>query len=411
MRPSRVGIALVLISAGLLRLWAIRSGIPDGVQPGEAEFVERATGMMKSGDFNPHLFDQPALYLYLQVLIASVRFLAGAVNGTWQSLDQVSAADFYVVGRLATAILGTTTAFIVYLIGLRWGARHALLGAGLLAVMSTHVRASHFVGIDVPTTFFTTTTLLLSLRAHEKPTPLAFMWAGVAAGLAAATGYAGAIAVLLPLVAAWMTLEAQPSRGRCAAAAVAAGLVAFLVGAPFTVLDLPGFLNGVAAAANRITTGPGGAAAMAGVFDYARAALGWPALLLGLAGVGLGLVRAVKGPGRVRWTLLVAFPAVYAYLMAARAAAAPDLLLPILPFLCVLAAIAVVSGVSLLRRFEIPRAPRTALIAGLTVAALLPPAVDAIRFDRMMSRAAEAPPHTVGLAPARPPSQTVPSGP
>ena len=47
-----------------------------------------------------------------------------------------------------------------------------------------------------------------------------------------------------------------------------------------------------------------------------------------------------------------------------------------------MAAIAVVSGVSLLRRFDFPRNVRTALIATGTIAALLPPLVNAIRFDR-----------------------------
>jgi hypothetical protein len=52
-----------------------------------------------------------------------------------------------------------------------------------------------------------------------------------------------------------------------------------------------------------------------------------------------------------------------------------------LPELCILAAAAVVSGVSLLRRYDIPRAPRTALIAGLTIAALLPPALQAVEWN------------------------------
>jgi hypothetical protein len=46
--------------------------------------------------------------------------------------------------------------------------------------------------------------------------------------------------------------------------------------------------------------------------------------------------------------------------------------------------------VSLLRRYEIPRAPRTALIAALTIAAVLPPALTAIAFDRMISRTSTA---------------------
>jgi hypothetical protein len=53
---------------------------------------------------------------------------------------------------------------------------------------------------------------------------------------------------------------------------------------------------------------------------------------------------------------------------------------------CVLAAVGTVSGVSLLRRFDIPRAPRTAVIAALTAAALMPPAWHSISFIRSISR-------------------------
>jgi hypothetical protein len=57
-----------------------------------------------------------------------------------------------------------------------------------------------------------------------------------------------------------------------------------------------------------------------------------------------------------------------------------------MPVLCLLVATAVISGVSLLRRYEIPRAPRTALIAALTVAALLPPALQSISYARSIGR-------------------------
>ncbi len=57
---------------------------------------------------------------------------------------------------------------LVYRIGMRWGARHAALAAGLMAVMPLHVRESHYVLTDVPVTFFVTLTLLLTLAAHER---------------------------------------------------------------------------------------------------------------------------------------------------------------------------------------------------------------------------------------------------
>jgi hypothetical protein len=61
-------------------------------------------------------------------------------------------------------------------------------------------------------------------------------------------------------------------------------------------------------------------------------------------------------------------------------------LLPLVPFACLLAATAVVSGVSLLRRFSIPRGVRSALIVALTVATLLPAAITSIRFDRTIAK-------------------------
>jgi hypothetical protein len=113
-----------------------------------------------------------------------------------------------------------------------------------------------------------------------------------------------------------------------------------------------------------------------------RRALGWPALLLLVAGFAMGVVRAIRGPGRVRWALIVVFPVLLYVLISRRGAPATAALLPAIPFACVLAGNAVISGVSLLRRFSIPRAPRTALIIGLTVAALLPPSLGAVAFTR-----------------------------
>jgi 4-amino-4-deoxy-L-arabinose transferase-like glycosyltransferase len=93
----------------------------------------------------------------------------------------VTADDFYLWGRFVTAVLGTATVYLVYLIGMRWGARHALLAAGLMAVIPNHVRESHYVLTNVPMAFFTTLSFLLTLRALEKQTLGAFGWAGATA--------------------------------------------------------------------------------------------------------------------------------------------------------------------------------------------------------------------------------------
>jgi 4-amino-4-deoxy-L-arabinose transferase-like glycosyltransferase len=387
LQTSRIALAAVLLSAVVLRVWAIGRGIPYAVQVDEPEIVERAFNMMRSGSLHPHFFDYPGLTLYLQLVVSIARFIAGAIGGEWYSLGQAPASSFYLWGRVVIALIGAATVLIVYHIGMRWGARHALLAAGLMAVLPLHVRYSHFVLTDTPLTFFVALTFLLSLIAHERATLGSFAAAGVAAGLAAATKYNGGIALVMPVIACWMTYPLATGRVKTIFAIIAASAVAFFVCAPYTVLDLPAFLDSFARLAHQYRAAVIGESLWTLYFKYlVRHAFGWPAMLLAFGGLGLGVVRLVRGPGRVRWMLAVVFPLIYYLMLTTQKIVFARYLLPLTPAVCLLAATGVVSGVSLLRRYEIPRAPRTALIAGLTIAALLPPTLMSVGSDREMAR-------------------------
>ncbi len=386
MRQSAITLAIILALAAMLRFVGIGSGIPFNIGVDEPEIMERAVAMMRTGDFNPHFFDYPSLYFYVQLVVACVRFLAGATAGHWTSLDQVTTADFYLWGRAVTALIGTLTVLLTYFVGMRWGTRYAALAAGLMAVMPLHVRESHYVLTDVPVTFFVTLTLLLTLRAAERERAVDFAWAGAAAGLAAATKYPGALSLLLPLIAVWMTLGARPSRALASLAVVGSAAVAFLIAAPYTLLDLPAFLNGYAHLAGYYSPKPLPEPAATTYFKHLVNSMAWPAFILVLTGLGLGLVRAARGPGRVRWTVTIVFPLIYFYFLSGQTLVYGRYLLPLLPFACLLAAAGCVSGVSLLRRFDIPRAARTVIIAGVTIAAVLPPAWKSLDFMRALTR-------------------------
>ena len=399
LKPATFWLTVVLAVAAALRLWAPHHGLPHGVGSDEAAVAAAVVGIMRTGDFNPHFFDYPGLVFWLHLPVACARFLLGAVGGEWTSLNAFTVDAFLPWSRIVTALIGTATVFVVHQIGLRWGARHALLAAGLLAVMPPHVAESHHALPDVPLTLFTTLCFLLSLDAHDRGTPRAFATAGAAAGLAMATNYSAIITLSLPLLAAWMTFPGRPSRMAYALSTLGAAAAAYLVAAPFTLLDLPGFLNGFAAfAAAFRERGDIGARAWLMYLVSLNRALGWPAFILMFTGLAMGVVRAAKGPGRVRWTLLVGFP-VLVYVLASRRGVAEDrALLPAIPFACVLAGLAVISGVSLLRRFNIPRAPRTALIVALTVAALLPPLIGSISYVRGLTSLTPEARSRVGLA-------------
>jgi 4-amino-4-deoxy-L-arabinose transferase-like glycosyltransferase len=381
LRPSHVGLALALLAAALLRVWSLGHGLPYEVGVDEPAIMIRAVRMLQTGDFNPHFFDYPSFYIYVQMIVAVCHFLIGAVRGQWPSLGSVTAGDFYLWGRAVTALVGTATVFLLHLAGLRWGARTALLSAALLAVMPLHVRESHFVLTDVPVTFFVTLTFLLSLVAHERATLGPFLAAAAAAGLATATKYNGLLALVMPLIACWMTLSVKPSRWLVSLAIVATAALCFLLVVPYSVLDLPTFLDQFAKLTNAYNLPTRPSHQFLSYLKHLRNAWHWPASLMVIGGLILGLVRAIKGPGRVKWTLLIVFPTLYMAFVSRQSLLYGRYLLPMVPFLSLLAAAAVVSGVSLLRRYEIPRQARSALIVALVLLAVGPPAYTSISYD------------------------------
>src|SRR5262245_26397838 len=307
-RP-RLGLALALVAAALLRFWALSQGI--GFNPGvdEPEVMERAVRMMKTGDFNPHFFDYPGLYIYVEAAVSTVRFLVGAIQGKWAALAQASTDDFYLWGRAMTALLGTATVWIVYLAAMRWSAQTALVAAALMTVMPLHVRESHYTLTDVPCTFVVMVTFLLTLRAHERQTAAAFALAGATAGIAAALKYNGVLAVVMPLIGCAMTPGLRRPRALVALGIVAATVGAFLAAAPYTLLDLPTFLNQFARLSSEYRRPPATTEPLWLVYlKHLRIALGTPGSLLVLGGIALAVWRAARGPDRARWILAIVFP-------------------------------------------------------------------------------------------------------
>ena len=388
LKPSRLGLALALLVAAMLRFWALPQGVPFSVGVDEPEVMERAVRMMKSGDFNPHFFDYPTLYIYVQALVAVFRFIFGAMRGLWSGLAQAPTAEFYVWGRAVTAILGTATVWIVYRAGMRWGARTALLAAVMIAVMPLHVRESHYVLTDVPATFLVMLTFLLSLRAHERSTAWSFALAGAAAGLAGATKYNGVVAVLMPLLACVMTPAARPSRPVAMLWIFGGMLAAFLVAAPYTLIELPTFLNQFARLSSEYRAPPTTAEPIWLIYlKHLRNALQTPGSVLVIAGVALGIWKIGTGPERLKWMIATMFPLVYFRFISNQNIIYGRYLLPLLPFLSILGAAAVVWIVQWMRRADIREPLRNVATVALTLASIAPPAYTSIRYDANAAKA------------------------
>ena len=373
-RPFVAALAVVKAAGFLLRVWNLGSGIPFAVGIDEPAIMTTVVRILKSGSFNPHFFEYPTGYIYVQVGTAIVNFLVGAMRHSWKAVEQVGPSDFYLWGRFVTAAIGTATIALVYRAGLRWGPRAGLAAAAVLAVMPLHVRESHFVLTDVPMTFAVTLTLVLTLRAAERPTIGAWLAAGAAAGLAAGIKYNGLMAFSMPLLAALAARRVR-SLPRAAAllAAAAACVGAFFATTPFALIDLPAFLNGFGTQAAAFTPRPRSSEASWMIYaKHLRQALGWPAALLAAGGMLLAAYRAFAGPDRARWALLLVFPAVYFYLINGWGFMFARYALPTVPFIALWAALAGVWLADRLSDVPVPAFGRRAAIAALVLLTIVP---------------------------------------
>ena len=340
-RAELILLFLVLASALAARVWYIAAGVPHAVGIDEPQVVDRALRILRTGDWNPHAFDYPSLVIYVHAVVAIGRFLWGAVNGEWASLDAFDIGAVYSTGRFVAASIGAATVWLIYRLGVELGARRAaLLGAALLAVHPMHVRESHFILTDVPMTALTTLAVWLSARAARIGTVRAYAWAGAACGLAAAAKYTGGVAVAAP-VTAWMIAgRASPHRWRTAAAIVAAAALGFLAGAPYALLDMPAFLDGFAAQFSRFAAPSRGQdpAWLLYVKDLSPSWNRWsvPAAIAGIA------ILVSRRRTRARWMPAIVFAVACFYVLASHGHVSGRAALPLLPMIALFAAVAAV---------------------------------------------------------------------
>jgi 4-amino-4-deoxy-L-arabinose transferase-like glycosyltransferase len=355
------GLVCVLAGGAALRFWNLTAGFPTRIGVDEPVIAERALHIMKTGDFNPHFFDYPGLYIYVQALVGCARFLAGALDGAWRSLDEFWPEHLFAWTRALNALLGTMTILVVYRAGRRWGPWVALLAAALMAVWPNHVRESHFALTDVPLTLLTTLVLVLSLRASETGRLVWFLAAGACAGLAAATKYGGAVALVMPLVVAAVAKSPPSSRALGAIAATGAAAVGLVVGAPYTFLDLPGFLNAFGHMSGSFGPRPFVSGAQA-YLAHVRFSSGWPGVVALGVGMVWGVASAARGRGIAKWALILVFPLAYFHMIATKQQIFGRYMLPVVPFMCLLIATVVVDGTTWACRLQPRRWARAVIV-------------------------------------------------
>jgi hypothetical protein len=334
-----LALAGVLVAALLLRLWGIKQGMPFAYNADEyGHFVPLALGMF-GHSLNPGYFANPPAFTYLLHAIFAVWFGSGAA--AWHTFA-TNPTEVWVLARVTAALLGTAAVWLLYLAGARlFDRRVGLLAAALEAVAFLPVFYSHLALNDVPTLAPLTLSLFGTAGVLRYGRPLDYALAGAGLGLGCATKYTAGI-ILLPLLAAAAAQFLVPGGERSAIVGIliagATAFACFVIANPYSLLDYSGFHAGISHQSSVSEDGVGklGSTQNGGLPYYLWTftwGLGWVPALAALGGVAL-LWRDER---RLVWLLV---PAVLVYLvfMGFQSRYFGRWLLPVFPFVCLLAA-------------------------------------------------------------------------
>jgi 4-amino-4-deoxy-L-arabinose transferase-like glycosyltransferase len=384
-------IASVFLGAFALRVWGINFQVDTFFHQDEAYIVEIARGMIKTWDFNPHFFQVPSFYIYLQALAYNLIFVFGFIFGTFFSLDSLPDAFFIYGGRLLSAFLGSLNVIVVYSLGKRLFSRTTgYLAAAFLAVLLVHVQHSQIISTDTPLALFISLAMLFIciplLQGNiSKTNRRAYLMAGLFIGLAAGTRYIGAL-MLIPLITSQF-LKSSRKFGFGFWVSLVTAVIIFFATSPFLILDAnaawTGFMNEFRlfqlpqGFGNQFTT------AFEAINYLFRDGLGFIVLTL----AAIGIVSSLKTKKfRNQTIVILAFILPYIVVISIFFQIIERILMPILPFLAIYAAMPIMEVVRyILKNRKQQRFERKILVL-ITVVLIAYPLFQSIRHGFELSR-------------------------
>ncbi len=343
LKPIHAVLLVGILAAGfIIRYLGIPYGLPIVANSDELPIVMNAARIAATGDLNPHFFNYPSLYIYMEAAWIKLRFWVGLASGQYHNIAQMQRPELLYAGRLLTVLLATATLGLVFYAGrLLWGRIAGLVAAALLAFSYLHITRSYVIGVDVPTAFFVFAAFVAAALRHVHGGRWRYyIWAGVLAGLATGTKYTALFAVL-PLIAAHFAdrLDTRPVLARLFdRKLLAAGLIApsvFLLTTPYAVLDWPAFITAIQQEGQHYAGGHAGADT-GGMSYLAYFSILWREY--GPLPMALAVLGGVLQIARERRTLLLvlAFPLIYIGFIGRYPVFFPRNLEPMVPFLALL---------------------------------------------------------------------------
>ena len=394
-----VGVLPLVITVGLaVRLWGINFGLPHVLARPDELLILSAVIKMHDGQPNPGFFDYPGLYMYLVAGLYAVYYGWGRIVGG--PVDPAAFVKnfydhwepYFLIPRVAGAVLGAATIGLVYGIGRTVLSRNAALLASLfMSLAFLHVRDSHFATTDVPMTFFVMAAMLATVYVQKGRSRRDAWLAGALAGCAASTKY-NAVFIVLPMALVelfhawdqrrdWRAVLRETHILRMAVAAI----VVFGLTNPYLFLDFSRAMNDLRALQASAAGGMTPPEMLGRGWTYhlphsLRYGMGIPLLAAGLGGMVLMALRAPR-----QAAILGVFPVVYYVVVGAGHNVFVRYMIPVVPFLCLFAGHAVGEAAAYLARVR--WTSKEPLLAGaLGIAVIAPSAMRVARFDYLLAQ-------------------------
>ena len=265
----------IILLALLLRMWRVGFDLPYIYHPDEPSYVAISQNIFKTGDLNPHFFNYPSLFLYINALVYKAYYLFGKFIGVFHTPDEilspislamgVSQAQtpaIVLVGRTITIFFGVGTTVLVYLVGKQLTGKAAvgILASLIIAISSTNVWHSRSITPDTFVTFFSLAAFLASILIYQQGKSWEYILAGLCVGLTASSKYNGGL-IVLPLLLAHFLRYGKVSfqQPKLYLALLFCG-VGFFAATPYAILDTTKFLTDLRFEAQHYSTGHSGMA-------------------------------------------------------------------------------------------------------------------------------------------------------
>jgi len=210
----------IILLALVLRVWGINFGLPYIYHPDEPRYVISAQLLFKTQNLDPQSLPDisSSSFVYVVNALAYIPYyLAGKLVGAFDSpldipaptmlamgVGKTSMPTTFLLGRAVTVLFSIANIILVFLIGrqLFRNVTIGLLAAAMLAISPTNVIHSRFVTPDTFVVFFALLAFLETVYICYYNKPIHYILFGVALGCVVSSKINGVL-IALPLIVAY----------------------------------------------------------------------------------------------------------------------------------------------------------------------------------------------------------------